>query len=331
MITSIDIQGFRGIRSGKLEGLTPLVVLVGPNSSGKSTVLDALLIAGSPLPAKAILHAATRREGIKQGGRWLFPHGDETASAELRLTTSRAESRVCQLSIGQPVQGNSMNIECQVQDTDATAQHSRQTHSAYTNGSFTGALQPLAGVPEIRVIEAHAPAQQTPLHRLVTRLAETGRRTQARDLVQRIAPAVQGIEILAEGDSPLVYLEYRDGSIPVAMAGDGVQALVRLSLELATCAGGVVLLEEPETHEHPAAIQLTARAIMAAVRHDVQVILSTHSLELIDALLGATEGDDELALLSLYRLKLEGGALISSRLTGDLVAVGRNEIEDDLR
>ena len=45
------------------------------------------------------------------------------------------------------------------------------------------------------------------------------------------------------------------------------------------------MLEEPEVHEHPAAMRQSARAILAAIRRDIQIILSTHSVELIDALL----------------------------------------------
>ena len=43
MIRSVEIKNFRGIQDGKLEDLTPLVILVGPNGCGKSTILDALL------------------------------------------------------------------------------------------------------------------------------------------------------------------------------------------------------------------------------------------------------------------------------------------------
>jgi AAA15 family ATPase/GTPase len=83
-------------------------------------------------------------------------------------------------------------------------------------------------------------------------------------------------------------------------------------------------------HQHPGAIRQSARAILAAVRRQIQVILTTHSLELIDALL-AESSDEDLAKLSLYRLQLQGGALKSSRLPGPDIAFARTTIEDDLR
>src|SRR5208282_1385804 len=104
-----------------------------------------------------------------------------------------------------------------------------------------------------------------------------------------------------------------DYSVPATLVGDGIQSLLRLSLELAASGGGGALLEEPEVHQHPGAIRQSARAILAAVRRNIQVVLTTHSLEMIDALLGVSL-DKDLENLSLYRLVLRNGELIYSRL-----------------
>lgn len=47
MIKKLDIQNFRGIRSGHLEDLRQFNLFVGPNNSGKSTVIEALYLAGT--------------------------------------------------------------------------------------------------------------------------------------------------------------------------------------------------------------------------------------------------------------------------------------------
>ena len=44
MLSSLEIKNFKGIREGKISGLAQVNVLVGRNNSGKSTVLDALLL-----------------------------------------------------------------------------------------------------------------------------------------------------------------------------------------------------------------------------------------------------------------------------------------------
>ena len=56
MIESIQIKTFRGIQTGQIEGFRKFNLLVGPNNSGKSAVLEALYL-GSSASRKATLSA----------------------------------------------------------------------------------------------------------------------------------------------------------------------------------------------------------------------------------------------------------------------------------
>jgi hypothetical protein len=47
LISSISISNFRGIRSGRIDGLTGINVLMGANGAGKSTVLEAIYLASA--------------------------------------------------------------------------------------------------------------------------------------------------------------------------------------------------------------------------------------------------------------------------------------------
>lgn len=162
-------------------------------------------------------------------------------------------------------------------------------------------------------------------------MVQQGKRAEANDILRTLMPNLDHLEILTEGNEPILHIVYSDHSIPVALAGDGIQALLHLSLELAVSPGGTVLMEEPEVHQHPAAIRQSARAIQAAVRRGVQVILTTHSLELIDALLSEAETDADVEKMSVYGLSLDEGVLKSYRLAGSEVEFARSKIGDDLR
>jgi hypothetical protein len=191
-------------------------------------------------------------------------------------------------------------------------------------------FEPLKEVPEVHLVEAYPTGFQRPLHELYTKAVQKGRRKEAVGIIAEVFPNISNVEILTEHGEPILHLVFADYSVPATLAGDGIQSLLRLSLELAASSGGVALLEEPEVHQHPAAIRQSARAILAAVRRQIQVVLTTHSLELIDALLAAST-DRDLDCLSLYRLQLHNGVLNSSRLPGPDIAFSRAEIEDDLR
>jgi hypothetical protein len=146
-----------------------------------------------------------------------------------------------------------------------------------------------------------------------------------------VVPGLRTILMTEVGGASVVQLVFSDHSVPVALAGDGIQGLVRVCFELALPAGGTALLEEPEASQHPRALRQTARAIVAAVRRDVQVVLSTHSLELLDALLLELELGEGLPLLSLHHLGLVEGQLKSSRYEGSEVAFARETVGEDLR
>lgn len=363
MIRSVEIKGLRGIREGSLSDLTPLVVLVGPNGSGKSTILDALLIAANPRPPDAIGQAVERREGVSacEGARWLLWKAGQEGQAEISVRMDSGV-RSCMFLIA----GSSKNhtaIQGKVRDEDTNG----KTNELQINVNFQagqppgryGYFIPLGDVPEVRFLDPRAVSLRTPLHQLYTKAVEQGLHIEAIKSIQALIPDVNDILILAPEDVPIVYLNFGASvvggyAVPAALAGDGIRLLLHLTFELATLPGGLVLIEEPEVHLHPGAMRECARAILTAVRHRIQIVLSTHSLEMIDALVGESS-DDDLKQLSLYRLQLQAGVpelpsspgkgaglgsweivklagtLKSSRVAGPDVAFARMEIQDDLR
>lgn len=302
MISSIEISRFRGIREGKLEDLTPLVVLVGPNGCGKSTVLDALLIGASAKTAEAAQQTFERHHGDRPGWwRWFAWRADVGEPAEITVSAHTGAVRTSRMEF----------------------------HSTGTLRTI-GPVAKQEVVPEIRLVDARVLDGGRPVYQLYSEAVRQGRRNEAKAIITEVVPRAKDLEILTEEDRPILHLVFDDHSVPVVLAGDGVYSLVRLAFELATHPCGSVLLEEPEVHQHPGAIRQTMRAVLAAVRRNIQVILTTHSLELIDALL-AESSDEDLERLSLYRLQLEDGGLQSHRMSGPEVAFSRTEIENDLR
>ncbi len=166
MITSVRIESLRGIRTGLVEGLTELSVLVGPNNSGKSTVLDALLIGAHPVPRDAIAHVVRRRATVERGVRWLFWRSGNHASVAVK--TSAGAERKCTLQrqrseIGVSVTGPSGTTREDVVGLDAS------------NNVIGGIRTPtgqLDDVVAIDLVEPHRGADQEPLHRVFTRAQE---------------------------------------------------------------------------------------------------------------------------------------------------------------
>lgn len=84
-IQSLQIQAFRQLKDMSVEDLRRINLLVGENSSGKTSVLEAIALFCRPMDPLELLNVARRREikssreRILDGVRWLFP---QTAGAE---------------------------------------------------------------------------------------------------------------------------------------------------------------------------------------------------------------------------------------------------------
>src|SRR3989442_759819 len=77
----LNIEQFRGLRGLRLDGLDRVNLLVGPNDTGKTSVLEAILTYVRPLDPSALLTAANRRQPFHVSGEppydfveWVSPH-----------------------------------------------------------------------------------------------------------------------------------------------------------------------------------------------------------------------------------------------------------------
>ena len=322
MISSIEIKNFRGIQDGKLENLTPLTILVGPNGSGKSTILDGLMIGANSDPSEALSQILGRRKEGNSSSKWIFRNGLSKDISE--LTTFSSDWQKVYLVPPSRIKSflkpdSDHIIKTRIVDFDPSGRFSLRTSSLTYLDSNIFRIDPM------RIEDS------TPLHTLLTEAIHQGQREAVREILQSLVPGLKEITILTEGNSPYVALEYSDRAIPASLSGSGIHQLLRESLELASRADGIALMEEPEVNKHPAAITQTAKVIFAAVRRGVQVIITTHSLELIDALIREAKDEAGLSLLSVFGLKLDGGCLKSYHLIGDEVKMSRTQMEMDLR
>lgn len=313
-------------------------MLVGRNASGKSTVLDALFIGAFHVPSEAVGRVVRRRRGQDgpQAGRWLLWKSGNEGETWIEVTSPAQYARCVRLKSQPP---NVLQVV--PEDTDLGVADLNNPHEAHlvptsvvfgSQGVFTASpvSQPFPGATEVHLVDPGRNGA-APLHRLYSRAVEKGRKAAVREMVSALVAEVQDLEILTEEDEPVLYLVMEDHAVPAALAGDGLHTLLTLALELGIRSDGVVLLEEPEVHQHPGGLRQSARAVWAAIDRGVQVVISTHSIELIDMLL-VEAPDKGFDRLSLYRLALDStGELRSSRLGGPQIAAARLEIEDDLR
>lgn len=119
--------------------------------------------------------------------------------------------------------------------------------------------------------------------------------------------------------------------VPVYLTGDGSKRLVELaSAILGVDPEGVFLLEEPECFQHPRHLRELASLLIESAKAKRQIVMSTHSIELVDLLLGAAEAEG-LDYPFVHRLRLVDGKLSSVVLNREQATVARQDLLEDLR
>lgn len=89
MITHLVVEGYKSLKRVELRGLKKLVLLYGPNASGKSNLLDALDLLGHLAREDTLAAAFQKHRGNRLGRplpvRWFFYGADETNGAPRRM------------------------------------------------------------------------------------------------------------------------------------------------------------------------------------------------------------------------------------------------------
>jgi hypothetical protein len=184
---------------------------------------------------------------------------------------------------------------------------------------------------DVRLVDMRGSPTAVDLTKVWTEASEQGREQAASELLAGLVPQFRNLAIMAVGDGYELGLGTSEGMTPLSMAGDGVRALARLVLELASRPRGVVLVEEPEVHQHPSSLEQTGAAIVAAVGRGLQVVMTTHSLELIDWLLIHAREHELLDKVNVQRVRLAGGTLHSTTFGGQEADEIRHVVNTELR
>lgn len=97
------------------------------------------------------------------------------------------------------------------------------------------------------------------------------------------------------GNRPVEYIRHRKlGDMPLSTFGDGIKKVLAISNAIAQAAGGILLFDEVETSIHKKYYDDIFRFIMKACKKfDVQLFISTHSIEAIDGILAAQDYDTQ--------------------------------------
>lgn len=115
--------------------------------------------------------------------------------------------------------------------------------------------------------------------------------------LQLFDPAIEDIMIFKSdiGNRPVEYIRHKTlGDMPLSSYGDGIKKVLALANAIAQAADGILLIDEVETAIHKKYFDDVLRFIVKACKtFNVQVFITTHSIEAIDGLLATQDYDEQ--------------------------------------
>jgi energy-coupling factor transporter ATP-binding protein EcfA2 len=359
---SIHIERFRRLEGLRLEDLGTVNLLVGKNNSGKTSVLEALAIASHPTSATQWIDVGRERElksartPLLEVLNWFFPHyhprenGYEgTVAMDGTLANGRSvtiqagykEFRQVDLTPGaeevldagdeEPSEyAATLEVRLQTSPKDTLLDEQPVIHE-FSGRSFkdVGAGERLIPCQFVTPV-SHRTSRQ--LLAGIDQVVEERLKPEVIRLMQMLAEDVEDMEIRSpQGRGAVIHLYHKGiGHVPLAVEGDGMRRALAFASAATLARNGVLLVDEVETALHPDALAGIFRFLVQVCRETgVQLFLTTHSLEAVDAML-ASVGEDIEGLVA-YRLPARGSDHPIKRFGGQTLHDLRNEGGLDLR
>ena len=307
--SNIQVAAYRGVGATSLDGLRRINLVAGVNNAGKTSVLEAIHLLIHQNDETALLNAMRWR------GRWEGP-------PDPVWLVDQIPEHICITGSFDQVKNNAVQVVIQrtddagegigdqasfltryliesrygdwAQRTDV-ALFSDRPHRANFDGQHWLCRSALTSSFGANRPDALVKANEATL--------EVGAKENViRFIKENIDSRLTNIELADERGRFLVsHLDF-ERAPDLSSFGDGLRRVFEIGLLLAAVRGGVLLIDEFESAIHPQLLRAFTRVVQEmAVEHNVQVFLTTHSKEALDAFITNNYRTDDIAAYALRR------------------------------
>ena len=297
----IKIDKFRGIEHLEIDDASRVNVLLGQNSSGKSTILECLLLAtgmSNPDLPQALNAIRTRSYSGFADLRYMFPNLDKTMMPEISAELFDGTRRHLQLSMtyvfdekshmDSPQNGQIPTSETKIFLNTLKIAFETEANRQKNNYECSITVNQQGSVINKRMVEgyleknsvAFLPADLSagnPANDLVE-LAKLKRKDLVATLLSKFDSRITAVEIL--NNMAYVGVDGIDQLLAVNMMGDGLRRYLNIVAAAANPQNNVILVDEIDNGLHYSAYKKLWEAIFAlATETNKQVFVTTHSKE----------------------------------------------------
>ncbi len=331
MITQLRIEHYRGIQNLQLDDLARVNIIAGGNNVGKTSILE--VIRSIQNPQSKLLW---RTIGMRSGNRMdintyeallqLFPQNDygalsikynyiyknQSKAVEIRgdiekVFATRAELEEIPDRFIREQDYEEMETEVLELDYWIDNESIREDSVANVRGFRCRESVSRGTDTGVKVVYV-SPTQHA--NSIEERLEEIFNGKSIHDefvrIMRQFDPYFHTINLVNNsknrGKRYVVFTENREEGLSLDSYGDGMKKAMVLVSSLLKARGGVLLLDEFETAIHISAMkELFGWILKVAKELDVQIFMTSHSLEAITTVLRVAEEPDDIRMLTLLK------------------------------
>lgn len=297
MITFADFVRFRGFDRLHAE-LTPHAYIVGPNSAGKSTVIEAIALAEECLRTARRKSPSLRvRHNARSWKAYPLPSGIESEEDPVRYDFGQLETRVsihwatgARIHMVWPEENEEQERGYfYLEEKDGTQPRSAAvTRTLFSPVTIVPVVTPFDRMEDLKdptYVEKRSSSRLASRHfrNHAWHMSKTGQWSFFKDFCRLWLPEIELLDVSLDAGANRLGVFYSEpGSrVPkeLAWAGDGIQIWVQLLWHLFRAKEATtIVLDEPEVYLHP---DLQRRLIRVLDSLSAQIIMASHSADVI--------------------------------------------------
>lgn len=285
MIDSVEINNFRGIRHGKIDGLSRVNLFFGKNNCGKSSLLEAIfLVCGQSNPLlPASINAMRAYKRLEASDIHYFFYRMDS-SREIQIATSGSQERHLAITSFREAVTDTNSVSTELPFHYGLLMKYNTNEGEYSSDVLydVGGSNQLKQTTRIdnRYTEKLRCVYLSPrydsnasvegLHNIILNKDE-----------DFLVEALRVLEPKAKSPVFMDNIMFVDVGlpqrIPINLMGDGIRKIVSFLTSIYQCKGGVVLIDELSNGFHYSVMKpMWDVVIRAAIKNDVQIFATTH-------------------------------------------------------
>lgn len=342
-LSYLNIRNFRGVKNLELNYLSTINIIVGDNNSGKTSLLEAISLLENPDSIRHMLINASKRDSNNTSKFELFlemfpKNQDENKGIHINSIINKCENKLeikGNLNDIIDFNENDANFDCKVFEGSVRLKQNdeelinkeiyiQENKRLRSSGSYN--------LIKIVYVTPYDHFRENVLNNTIE-VIKDGDKDKLIKLLQMFDENILSFEVLPNRymNNSSIYINHKKYKLmPLSSFGDGVKKVITLASAIVSAKGGILLIDEIETAIYKDMVSEVFRwFVKACIEYKVQLISTTHSLEVIDAMI---EGiGNKLDDLTCFRIESINDNIYTTRFSGSKLKDIRTIIGQDVR